>query len=85
MAPDGDTDAATLAAAKQVLLATGKASISAVQRTLRIGYNRAARILEALEAQAFVSPPDGTGTRTILAGELLKGVSGESRRAEPVQ
>nr|WP_235604304.1 DNA translocase FtsK [Rhodanobacter sp. FW510-R10] len=80
--PRGDTDAATLEAAKQVLLATGKVSISSLQRALRIGYNRTAQIIEALEAQAFVSPPDRTGTRTILAGGPRQGMGGDGNRVE---
>jgi len=45
----------------------GRASISMLQRRLRIGYTRAARIIEAMEEKGIVGPPDpGTGTREIL-------------------
>lgn len=45
----------------------GRASISMLQRRLRIGYTRAARLIESMEAQGIVGPPDpGTGTREIL-------------------
>jgi len=45
----------------------GRASISMLQRRLRIGYTRAARIVETMEEQGIVGPPDpGTGTREIL-------------------
>jgi S-DNA-T family DNA segregation ATPase FtsK/SpoIIIE len=43
-----------------------RASISAVQRQLRIGYNRAARLVEQMEASGLVSPMESNGNRTIL-------------------
>ncbi|MDH3576376.1 MAG: DNA translocase FtsK [Gammaproteobacteria bacterium] len=53
--------------AVQVVMDTRKASISGVQRRLKIGYNRAARIVESMEAAGLVGPLQPNGTREILA------------------
>ncbi|EOI7349014.1 DNA translocase FtsK [Yersinia enterocolitica] len=47
----------------------GKASISGLQRELRIGYNRAAWLLERMQAEGIVSQPTPDGTRQVLVGE----------------
>ncbi len=48
------------------VLDSRKASISAVQRRLKIGYNRAARIIEAMEAAQVISPMQSNGNRDVL-------------------
>jgi len=52
--------------AVQVVLKNRKASISLVQRHLRIGYNRAARLIEQMEQSGLVSPMQSNGNRDIL-------------------
>ena len=53
--------------AVSVVLKSRKASISNIQRQLRIGYNRAARLIDQMEANGIVSPAENNGNRTILA------------------
>ena len=54
--------------AKEIVTETGRASISYVQRRLRVGYNRAARLIEELERAGIVSAPDGRGERRVVGG-----------------
>ena len=51
---------------------TRRVSISSVQRKFRIGYNRAARIVEDMEMQGAVSPPGHNGAREVLAPPPVK-------------
>jgi len=53
--------------ALKVVTESRRASISLVQRKLKIGYNRAARIMEDMEAAGVVSTMDSNGTREVLA------------------
>jgi S-DNA-T family DNA segregation ATPase FtsK/SpoIIIE len=50
-----------------IVLKSRRASISAVQRNLRIGYNRAARLIEAMEQAGLVSSMQPNGNRDVLA------------------
>jgi S-DNA-T family DNA segregation ATPase FtsK/SpoIIIE len=50
-----------------VVTETGQASISMVQRRLRVGYNRAARMIETMEREGIVGPADGSRPREVLA------------------
>ncbi len=49
---------------------TGQASISLIQRRFRIGYNRAARIIEKMEEEGVVGPSDGVKPREVLVKKI---------------
>lgn len=65
-ASDGESDP-LYDQAVQVVVESRRASVSGVQRRLKIGYNRAARIVEAMEAAGVVSAMQGNGSREVLA------------------
>ena len=51
--------------AVKIVLESGQASISGIQRRLRIGYNRAARMVELMEREGLVAPADGARPREV--------------------
>ncbi|MEJ5348743.1 MAG: DNA translocase FtsK [Desulfosoma sp.] len=55
--------------AVRLVVETRQASISMIQRRLRIGYNRAARMIEIMEQQGIVSPSDGSKPREVLVSK----------------
>ena len=55
--------------AVSIVLETRKSSISFLQRKLRIGYNRAANLIDTMEAKGLLSAPQPNGTREILTTE----------------
>ncbi len=63
---DLETDDEMYQPALEVLRTTKRASTSMLQRRLRIGYNRAARLMEVLEAKGVVGPENGSSPREIL-------------------
>ena len=63
---DGGQDDPLFHDACQAVMQTGRASISSVQRHLRIGYNRAARLIEGMEQVGIVSPMQSNGSREVL-------------------
>ncbi len=69
MGTAGDGDGALYDQAVAMVARQGRASTSLVQRHLRIGYNRAARIIEEMEAQGVISPPNHSGKREVLIGD----------------
>jgi S-DNA-T family DNA segregation ATPase FtsK/SpoIIIE len=50
----------------RVVCEAGKASTSILQRRLRLGYGRAARILDMMQRDAIIGPPDGSRPRDVL-------------------
>lgn len=63
---DGDDE--LLGLAYKLVVETGKASTSFLQRKLKIGYARAARLLDLLEEKGIVGPADGSKPRKVLVG-----------------
>ena len=61
-----DEDEALITKSIDLIKSTNKASTSFLQRNFQVGYNKAARIMEALEKRGIVSPPNHAGKRDIL-------------------
>lgn len=64
---EGEEDDALYDEAVRFVTESRKASISAVQRKLRIGYNRAARMIESMESAGVVSEMGSNGSREVIA------------------
>ena len=58
--------------AVQIVTSTRRASISSLQRRMRIGYNRAARIIEDMESSGIVSAMNSAGNRDVIAPEPIE-------------
>ena len=63
---DSENDDELYNEAVEFVVETRRASISSIQRKFRIGYNRAARLIETMEENAIVSPMNSNGTREVL-------------------
>ncbi|MFT7591753.1 MAG: DNA segregation ATPase FtsK/SpoIIIE-like protein [bacterium] len=57
--------------AKSIAIESGKVSTSYLQRKLRIGYSRTARLMDLLEENGIIGPPMGSGSREVLKDETL--------------
>ncbi|RLG28797.1 DNA translocase FtsK, partial [Methanosarcinales archaeon] len=57
--------------AVEIVLQTGQASISMLQRKLRVGYNRAARMIEAMEKDGIVGPSNGVRAREVYGRKSI--------------
>jgi S-DNA-T family DNA segregation ATPase FtsK/SpoIIIE len=69
-----DADAALISKIIKYLETQEKTSTSMLQRKFRIGYNRAARIMDQLEENGMVSPMDGANKRRVLVGRSNSGI-----------
>ena len=67
---DGDGDDDLYKDAVRVVIDSGKASASLLQRRLRVGYARAARLIETMEDQGIIGPADGARPREVLISSL---------------
>ena len=67
--------------AQDLVMETGKASASYLQRRLRVGYARAARLLDLLEQNGVIGPGDGAKPREVLGGKSGESLDGESFEA----
>ena len=65
-AGDGDVDDELFERAVRLVVTTGQASTSMLQRRFKIGYTRAARIVDVMEERGIVGPPDGAKPREVL-------------------
>jgi len=65
---DDDDDDDLYEEAKQIVIEAGKASTSYLQRKLRVGYARAARLVDMLEDRGIIGPADGSKPREVLGG-----------------
>ncbi|MEK7080100.1 MAG: DNA translocase FtsK, partial [Patescibacteria group bacterium] len=63
---DDDVDDDLYAAAKEAVEEAGRASTSYLQRKLRIGYSRAARLMDLLEEKGVIGPADGSRPREVM-------------------
>ncbi len=85
--PDMDESDDLLEAAVEVLRTTKRASTSSLQRRLKIGYNRAARLMDILEEKGIIGPPTETGPRDILVdldGDIPEAPQVESSGGDPL-
>ena len=67
---DNEDNDPLLEDAKEEIIRAGKASASLLQRRLKVGYARAARLLDLLESEGFIGPSDGAKPREILKADF---------------
>lgn len=71
--------------AKNIVIESKKASASLLQRRLRVGYNRAARLIDELESDGIIGPADGAKPREILVASESEGANAEKINYEDTE
>jgi S-DNA-T family DNA segregation ATPase FtsK/SpoIIIE len=67
--------------AREEIIRAGKASASLLQRRLKVGYARAARLLDLLEQEGFIGPGDGAKPRELLKADFTKSLPPDRQQA----
>jgi DNA segregation ATPase FtsK/SpoIIIE, S-DNA-T family len=80
---DGGNDDAMYKDAVRCVIESGKASASLLQRRLRVGYARAARLIETMEEQGIIGPADGARPRDVLVSSLDDIFNGPADNRDP--
>ena len=87
---EGKQEDDLLGEAVRVVLENGQASISMIQRRLRVGYARAARLVDMMEQKKYVSPFDGSKPRQVLITQaefnrIFGGSAGNEPDPDPIE
>lgn len=75
---DMEEDDALYEDARETVIQAGKASTSYIQRKLRVGYARAARLMDLLEERGVIGPADGAKPREVIGGSRSESEAGEA-------
>ena len=67
---EGNDDDALYEEARMIVIDAGKASTSYIQRKLKVGYARAARLMDMLEERGVIGPADGAKPRDVLVNKV---------------
>ena len=79
---EGSMDDSAWREAVEVVITSGKASTSLLQRKLRIGYGRASRLIDMMEEQGIVGPAEGSRPRQVLVQSVEQVMGGPEAPAE---
>ncbi len=81
---DGNDNDEAFKEAVEVVITSGKASTSLLQRKLRLGYGRASRIIDMMEEQGIVGPAEGSRPRPVLVSSIDQVFGDAAQEAAPV-